>query len=130
MKSIEHCYRYKKSAFGSVVLCVVRKYAGGRGVILGYKSRRSLNHAGGTLLPFRISTVSLHVYSVKQIDETESASQVDVRFQGTKMSQFEMTDKRLICIGHMKTIHTELFIRVSLIYLTLLPQSSSVNRIL
>ena len=54
-----------------------------RGVILGHKSLGSLNHTQDTLLPFLITAVSLHLYSIREINGPEYSAQVDILLWGT-----------------------------------------------
>lgn len=54
-----------------------------RGVILCHKSLGSLNHTQDTLLPFLITAVSLHLYSIREINGPEYSAQVDILLWGT-----------------------------------------------
>lgn len=54
-----------------------------RGVILCHKSLRSLNHTPDTLLPFLITVLSLHLYSIREINGTGYSTQVDILLWGT-----------------------------------------------
>lgn len=49
-----------------------------RGVILCHKSLGSLNHTPDTLLPFLITVVSLHLYSIREINGLGYSTQVDI----------------------------------------------------
>lgn len=54
-----------------------------RGVILCHKSLGSLNHTPDTLLPFLITVVSLHLYSIRKINGPVYSAQVDILLWGT-----------------------------------------------
>ena len=62
-----------------------------QGVILHHKSLGSLNHTPDTLLPFLITVVSLHLYSIREINDPGYSTQVDTLLLGdmTEMSQCE-----------------------------------------
>lgn len=49
-----------------------------RGVMLCHKSLGSLNRTPDTLLPFLITVVSLHLYSIREINGPEYSAQVDI----------------------------------------------------
>lgn len=54
-----------------------------QGVILCHKSPGSLNHTPDTLLPFLITVVSLHLYSIREINGPGYSTQVDILLCGT-----------------------------------------------
>lgn len=56
-----------------------------QGVLLGHKSPGSLNHAADAPLAFFIAVVLLHLYSIREINDSGHGTQVDILLWGTWM---------------------------------------------
>lgn len=78
-------YQRENGGKGIFASCPLTRHPHGpkRGVILCHKSLGSLNHTPDTLLPFLITVVSLHLYSIREINGTGYSSQVDILLWGT-----------------------------------------------
>lgn len=78
-------YNWENRGKGNSASCPLTRHPHGpkRGVILCHKSLGSLNHTPDTLVPFLITVVSLHLYSIREINGTGYSTQVDILLWGT-----------------------------------------------